>query len=221
MAKPLFIIGAGGFAKEVYFLLKEVDPQASVYSFQGFVNPETAAPVKVAGKDLPVISELDFFSRATLGTSVVLGIGNPAVSAKVMKPYLEHSGLAFPNLIHPNFVGYRADTTMGQGNVITAGCIFTLGIGVGSFNIFNLATTIGHDAQIGSFNIFNPGCNISGGVVVGDRNLFGTNATMLQNLKVGNDSVIGAGSVITKDVQSRYVYVGSPAKPIREIPSHD
>ena len=89
-------------------------------------------------------------------------------------------------------------------------------IEVGSYNVFNVASVIGHDSRIGSYNVFNPGCRVSGGMRIGDSNLFGTGSMVLQYLEVGNGSIVGAGAVITKNVASRTVVVGVPGKVIKE-----
>ncbi|MEI6682102.1 MAG: acyltransferase [Bacteroidota bacterium] len=45
----------------------------------------------------------------------------------------------------------------------------------------------------------------------------GANATILGHVVIGANSMIGAGSVVTKDVSSGELWLGSPAKFIRKI----
>ena len=143
----------------------------------------------------------------------MVGIGNPQIIFKVSEKFKNYS---FPNLIHPNFIGHLETINLGIGNIITAGCILTLQIKIGSFNIINLNTTIGHDSTIGNCNVFNPGCSISGGVKIGNCNLFGTNSTVLQYLNCGDNSILGAWAVLSKNLDSNKVAVGIPAKVIKE-----
>ena len=63
-------------------------------------------------------------------------------------------------------VGDWEQIKIGEGNIICAGNIFTTDIEIGSFNVFNLDCTVGHDTVIGSYNIINPSVNISGGVKI-------------------------------------------------------
>jgi len=51
--------------------------------------------------------------------------------------------------------------------------------------------------------------------VIGDRVWVGANVTILKGVTIGDDAVIGAGSVVTKDIPSRAIAVGSPAKVLR------
>lgn len=56
-----------------------------------------------------------------------------------------------------------------------------------------------------------------GGAKVGKRAKIGANCTILPGVKIGEQSLIGAGSVINKDVPSKVVAVGNPAKVIKKI----
>ena len=54
-------------------------------------------------------------------------------------------------------------------------------------------------------------------VIIGSDVWLGTRVIVLPGVKVGDGSVIGAGSVVTKDIPSRVVAAGVPAKVIRSI----
>ena len=54
-------------------------------------------------------------------------------------------------------------------------------------------------------------------VKIGDRCWIGANSIILPGVTNGNNVIVGAGSVVTKDIPSNVVVVGSPAKIIREI----
>lgn len=45
----------------------------------------------------------------------------------------------------------------------------------------------------------------------------GANATILCGITIGENAMIGAGSVVTKDVPDREVWIGNPARCIRKI----
>ena len=97
--------------------------------------------------------------------------------------------------------------------VLDAQKLWALGVvKIGSFNVFNLNTTVGHDTVIGNYNVFNPGTNISGSTKIGNRNLFGTSSTVLQLIQIEDDNILGASSLITKNVSNKNIMVGVPAK---------
>lgn len=214
--KKIYIFGIGGFAKEVYFLIQEINKVKATFEVGGFIdiNP-TFHPIKIGPNSYQVFDEGSFFKTSfTENICFAIGIGNPSVLNKIQDRFL--SLYDFPNLIHPSVIGLFETIEMGKGNIITAGCIFTVDIVVGSFNIFNLNTTIGHDSIIGDCNVINPGVNISGGVCIGHNNLIGTNSTILQFIKIGNNNAIGAGAMVNSIIENNKVSVGVPAKIIKE-----
>ena len=56
-----------------------------------------------------------------------------------------------------------------------------------------------------------------GTVRIGARVWVGSDVTILRGVRIGDDVAIGARSVVTRDLPSRVLAVGAPAKPIREI----
>ncbi len=214
MKKQYYIIGSGGFAKEVYFLADELLEES--HNFMGFIDYKPEVKTIIArGQVVSVIDE-DYFLGHILPSeniNLYLGIGDPKLLGKLSKQFENY---IFPNLIHPNFIGDRKSIQLERGNIITAGCVFTVDIKIGSHNIFNLNSTVGHDTVIGDCNIFNPGCNISGSVKIGSGNLFGTNSTVLQFIEIGNGNIIGASSLANKNIGNESIMVGVPAKNLKK-----
>jgi maltose O-acetyltransferase len=54
-------------------------------------------------------------------------------------------------------------------------------------------------------------------VTIGDRVWIGSDAVVLRGVTIGDDVVVGAGSIVTKDIPSRTLALGAPAKPIRDL----
>lgn len=52
--------------------------------------------------------------------------------------------------------------------------------------------------------------------IIGDKVSIGSNATILP-VKICSNVVIGAGSVVAKDITEPGIYVGNPAKKIRDL----
>lgn len=215
--KQIYILGAGGFSKEVLFLIEEINKVQLKYEFKGFIVDSTDEKTMVfSNKKYPLILQSEFLQRIkpNENISIAIGIGNPNILTKVTEVF---SHFDFPNLIHPNFTCHKETFVLNRGNIVTAGCSFTVNINIGSFNIFNLNTTLGHDCVIGNYNVFNPGVNLSGGLTIGSRNLIGTGATVLQNLSIGTGSILGAGALLTKSIENNQMAIGVPAKVVKNI----
>ena len=205
--KDLYILGAGGHAKEVYFLAERIGK----WNIKGMLDIVAAEPLEISSKEVPVYSESILEELNSENICLVIGIAGSVNNVKkIVTRYLDR--FEFPNLIDPTVVSSIENISMGKGNIITPNNTITTAIQIGSFNVFNIGGVVHHDVVIGDYNIFGPSVNISGGVQIGNCNYFGVKATVLQYLKLEDNNLIGAASLVTKDVDSNMTLVGIPAK---------
>jgi acetyltransferase-like isoleucine patch superfamily enzyme len=54
-------------------------------------------------------------------------------------------------------------------------------------------------------------------VRIGQRVWIGSDVTVMRGVQIGDDVAIGARSVVTRDLPSRVLALGAPAKPVRDI----
>lgn len=209
--KPLYIIGAGGAAKEIYILIKNINRRRSTYDFKGFIDITPNGVLQIGNKKFTVYKESIFLKECKENVALVFGLGDVNRLKKIVKTYQGNINFEFPNIIHPD-VELDDSISLGMGNIITTRCVLTVDISLHSFNYINRGVHIGHDCTIGSFNVINPCAVISGGVCVDDENLIGTNATILQYLNIGSRNIIGAGAMVTKNVSNENCMLGIPAK---------
>ena len=142
-----------------------------------------------------------------------MAIGNTSIRKDIFRRL--PISIKYPNIIHPGALFQdELRIKMGVGNIICAGNIFTTDIEIGSHNIFNLSSTIGHDVRIGNFCSIMPGVNISGGAQMLDGVYLGTGAKLIKATTIGSNSTIGAGAVVDTEVNSNQTVVGVPARPI-------
>jgi len=215
--KRIVIIGAGGFAREVKWLIDEVNRVSETYRFVGYVVSDTG---NLGEHDScsEVVGDLRWLA-ANCNREVdaaAIGIGTPAVRLKVAAEIQNSAGpLEWPALIHPTAQFDRASTRLGRGVILCAGVIGTVNLSFEDFCMCNLSCTIGHEAVIGSGSVLNPTVNISGGVKVGIGVLIGTGAQILQYVSLGDGCTVGAGGVVNKNVEAGVTVVGIPAKPLQ------
>ena len=212
--KDLVIVGTGGFAKEVLWLLEDINKTTCEWNILGFVDkPNPAADKNFCG--YRILGDDQWLLRRTDPVYVVLGIGNSNLRRKLAEKYERNSNLCFPNIISKNAL-LSDRLSLGKGCIICAGAILTVDIRLGDFVNINLNCTVGHDALLDSFATLHPGVNISGNVHVGTGTEIGTGTSIIQGISVGDDAVIGAGTVVIRDIKGHCTAVGNPAKILHE-----
>jgi sugar O-acyltransferase (sialic acid O-acetyltransferase NeuD family) len=205
--RPLYVVGTGGLARE----MAQLASQIGTWDLIGFVSDGSQPLGMRVGPGRIVATDEALFLEDP-DADVVVGIGRPAARLAAGRHLSAANRLRFPTLMHPSARCDPSDVEMGRGNVITAGCVFTVAIVANDFNLFNWQTTVGHDARLGAGNVLNPAVNVSGGVVIGDAVLIGTGAQVLEGRTVADGATVGAGAVVTRDVAAGTTVVGVPAR---------
>ena len=211
MLQDIVIAGAGGFAREVAFLLEEINRLTPTWNILGHADRDKESVGKSVGHYSVIGTDDDLMH---MSVSVALANGRPDVLRTMAEKLQSNSRLVFPNLVHPSTIWDKDGIQLGRGNIICARNTFTTNIRMGSFNVFNLNCTCGHDVCIGDYCVMNPGANISGGVQIADRCLIGAHATVVQYVKIGTGAIVGAGSVAIGDVEPDVTVMGVPANPV-------
>lgn len=195
------IIGAGGFAREVYYSL--LPEEREITSF--FVHDEWW------DSDMKNTFPLSKFDPSNY--EVVVAVANPRDREMIIKSL--PSETRYFTHIHSSVQIQDPDVKIGEGSIICAGTILTTNIIIGNHAHLNLITTIGHDCIIGDYFTTAPGVQISGNENIGDRVYFGTRSCIKQKLSVCNDVTIGMNSGVVKNITESGIYVGTPAKKIK------
>lgn len=206
MKKEIVIVGNGGFAHEVKFIIERINEVRQEWSFLGYID-------QVKGKD--VVGNDEFIRDRKSTLYVVIAIGNPRIRKQVLEKYRRNSYLVFPNIIDPSVI-LSDKIRIGEGNIICANTVITVEVEIGNFNIINLGCTVGHNAIIKDFCTINPVSSISGDVLLKGYSDIGTGVKIIQGLTVNENVIVGAGAVVVRDIPAGCTAVGVPARIIKE-----
>ena len=214
--KKIVIIGAGGHAREIKFLIDDINKEHVEYEFLGYLVSDLTRLSEYDSKG-EVIGDLSWFSDLSEQVFVAIGIGTPKHVINVATEIVSRTThVNFPVLIHPNVVYDRNSCVFKEGVIICASNVLTVNIHMKKYSCLNRSCVVGHEAVIGLGCVVNPSAIISGGVVLGDGVLVGTGAQVLQYLNIGDGAIVGAGACVTKDVAPGVTVVGIPAKPLNK-----
>lgn len=213
--RRIAIIGAGGFARELRWLLSEIaaDPNRQYEPFDvvGFLVSDRG---ELGSSDSEVLGDFYWLDNNQVD-ALAMGIGTPVTRLKIANELKSRfPEIEWPAIVHPSVRFDAASCKVEEGVILCAGVIATVNVVFGAFSMVNLSCTIGHEARIGAGSVLNPTVNVSGGVHIGSSVLVGTGAQVLQYLTIGENAIIGAGAVVSKGVAPMTTVVGIPAKPL-------
>lgn len=211
MLKDIVIIGAGGFGREVAWLIERINQNCPTWNIVGFLddNPDLHGMIL---DEYPVLGGVNYLNGKELWAICAIG------SAKIRKIVVEKveriKSVQFATLIDPSVI-MSSRVSVGEGSIICSGSVITVDVMIGSHVIINLDCTLGHDDIIGNYVTMYPSVNISGMVKIGDCTEVGTGTQIRQGIAIQGNVILGAGAVIVKDIDREGTYVGVPVTQIK------
>lgn len=207
--KTLWIVGAGGFGREVLdFARQAIAGGMTDFQIGGFIddNPQTLEGFRVGvgvrgSIRALVVGPDDIFCIAMGSPSSRLGVAE-ALTAK---------GAAFVSVIHPSAV-IAERTTIGAGCIIGPGAFVSTDAIVGAHVAVGFNAAIGHDARIGDGSVITGCCIVNGGATVGRGSFLGSHSVVLPKITVGDGASSTAGAIMMRDVPAGSKVGGNPAR---------
>jgi len=206
MNERVFIVGAGGFARETLSMYVDLGRERDICAFLE-ENCKREGEI-LLGKPLYDISHLKQFSEKNK-PMLIVAIGTTKRRRLVEK--LRDETYRFDTLIHPS-AKYSRWVKVGEGSIVAVGVIMTCQVDIGRHVILNVGVKISHDVKIGDYVTVSPGSGIMGHVTVGDEAFIGAQATIADRVRIGNGAIVAAGAVVVEDVPDMSLVAGVPAE---------
>lgn len=212
--KKLYIIGAGGFGREVGWLVERINAVSPTWSIEGFIDNDSLIWGDSEG-EYPILGGDNFLLEKKEDIWVICAIGSTKIRKKIVQKLKSSTNIHFATIIDPSVI-LSERVAIGEGSIVCAGSILTVDISIGNHTIINLDCTIGHDAVIKDFVTINPSANVSGNVVIEEGAEIGTGVQIIQGKKIEKESILGAGAVVIDDIPEKCTAVGIPARRIEK-----
>lgn len=205
--KKLFIVGAGGFGRELVQVVDDVNRQKEEWSIQGFLDDNMKALDGISSRYRILGSVNDWVVKDDQWFA--LAIANTKSKENVVK-IIKSKGGKFASIVHP-FSTISSETEIGEGLIVYAYSGIGPNTRIGNF-VSVLSSTIGHDAVIDDYCTLCSHSNIAGGVKMEKSVFVSVGATIIPGRKIREDAFIGAGSVVLTHVRKGKKMLGNPAK---------
>ena len=203
----LVIIGAGGFAREMYDLAHYCMGDDPAFNVKGFLS-DGPSNIESMGYP-PVLAKVDEYEIEE-NDVFFCGIGDVSDRKKTVS-IIKKKGGTFINLVHPTAV-ISPSVTLGEGVGIKAFCVLASDVSVGDFTFMQSSVIMGHDVTIGKFCHINSFSFFAGHASIEDLVTINAGARLIQNVRVGEQAVVGMGSIVLRDVKNDTTVFGTPAR---------
>ncbi len=209
MSKDIYIVGAGTYGEAMYELAEILG-----YSVKGFYD-EDDGKLNASVMGAKVIGKFSNLSNNEInGKNFIVAIGNNESRYNIMTEINQKGGIT-PTLIHPSAV-ISPSAKVGKGVYIQANAYIWTEAQIGDFCIISPNTVIAHHTEIGKACLISTLAGVGASIKIKDKVFIGMGATIVTGLvTIGENSIIGAGSVVLKNIEENSVYVGVPARKIR------
>jgi sugar O-acyltransferase (sialic acid O-acetyltransferase NeuD family) len=214
MATDLAVFGAGGHAREVIELVRELNAasaEGAVWRLVGIVSDRAKWKLS-ADFGLPRLGGIDWL-KAHPSCTIVIAVGNPQARQEIAGRIRAACENPYATLVHPRaWLAQRV--TLGEGSQVLAGALLNVDVRIGVHAILNIGSRVSHDAVVGDFATLGPGATLCGGARVGNGCELGAGAVVLPRVEIEAGARLGAGSVAVAPVAAGLTVVGVPARPL-------
>ena len=206
--KDLIIVGAGGFGRDLYYIITESIGYNKKFKILGYIDDDLDAMngfsdyPKLIGK----ISSHEILKNQIF----ICSIADMKHKVKIVESLLV-KGAIFTNIIHST-ARIAISSKIGIGSII--GPLVSIGADsrIQNFCILQTGVIIGHDAIVGEYSRIDNYSILVAGVVLEKFCTIHSNSVINVNVKINEKAIVGACSFVIKNVESGITVFGNPAR---------
>ena len=213
--KNIVLYGAGGFGKEVAYIIERINEAKPTYRLLGFLDDGSQYHEGITINGYPWLGTSNWILEHKDECVCTCTVGNPKTKAEIQRRMTEQ-GVCFETIIAPD-ARISPLCEIGEGSVIYGYVSISVNCRIGKGVLLNGRVSVGHDVEIGDYTAIMVGTAISGGCKIGNETNIGGHAFIIPKKKIGDGATVAAGSVVFTDVKAGTTVLGNPAKRMKEM----
>ena len=214
MPKDLLLFPFGGSAREALSVILESVELKEEWNPIGFVDDHPAVKGKTSC-GVSVLGGCEVLKQYP--DALVLAVpARPECHLK-RKSIIEKLNLPkerFATVVHPSTV-VAPDACIGHNTLVMPNSFISTNVKLGNHCVVLSNSVISHDSVVEDYCCLGVHVTISGTVQIEEECFIGSGVNIREGLTIGTKSFIGLGANVLKNVDSKSVVVGNPAKKIR------
>lgn len=211
MTEDLLVIGAGGSAGGICWMLQDINRHARRWRLLGFLDDDAPKHGTLIWGS-PVLGPLDDVVRFPAAKLVI-------AMAHYLRPRIRieiASRLGLPRdryatLVDPS-AAVSPDATLGAGCLVFRSAFIGDGARLGDHVFMSPNALISHHVVVEDGATLAPGVTLSGASSLGSGAYAGAGAIVKDGVSVGAGAMLAAGSVVMRDVAADATVIGNPAR---------
>jgi len=211
--KNIILIGGGGNALVILSTIIDINKQKKIYNVVGFLDDNKKTKLKkikylgvVNKKNVNLLLKKEdiFFVWTLISTNLRKQEIKKLLQLKI--PLKNFTSFTHPTAIVSEMA------SIGKG--VTIHPLVNIGpnVKIGNHVHIFAQAMIGHDTKLDDYCYVANNASIGAKVDAKEGVYFGANSSVIEKLKIFSWSIIGLGSVLLKNVNSKKIMVGNPAR---------
>lgn len=215
MLKKIVLIGAGGFGKEVAYIIEGINRRKPTYELLGFLDDGLQYNENTIINGYKWLGNSNWIIDHKNEVVCNCTVGDASTKARIQRR-LSELGVRFETIIAPS-AGIASHTEIGSGCVLYWNVGVSVNCKIGDGVLLNEGVKLGHDVLIGDYTSIMHGSRISGCCTIGQEVNVGGAAFVVPGRKVADKARIAAGAIVFSNVRAETTVLGNPAKRMREL----
>ena len=209
--KNLVIYGAGGFGREVAWLVERINNNHHEWRVLGFIDDVKTEMYGKSINGLTVLGGREWFAENQKEVYVTCPVGSSRGRRFMYQFLAQYPNVKLATIVDPSAMIGKA-SIIEDGVIIGVGARITVNSRIRRGVVVNHGSAVGHDSELTEFCTLFVNVMVSGTVKLGENSELGSGSFIREYLSVCSDVVIAPLSAVLRDITEPGLYAGNPAR---------